>query len=68
MSEERAEYVVNGGSAKMPFECEVCGGKYGTLQQARDCEQACKEHCRQRRITREVLRCVYGEGHALRVE
>ncbi len=54
MSEERAEYVVNGRSAKKAFECEVCGGKHPTLQQARDCEQACKEHCRKRRIEREV--------------
>lgn len=54
MSEEQAEYIVNGRPAKMPFECEVCGGKHPTLQQARDCEQACKEHCRKRRIEREV--------------
>lgn len=28
MSEEQAEYIVNGRPAKMPFECEVCGGKH----------------------------------------
>ena len=54
MSEERAEYVVNGRSTETPFECEVCGGKYATLRQARDCERECKAHCRQRRIEREV--------------
>lgn len=54
MSEERAEYVVNGRSTETPFECEVCGGKYATLQQARDCERECKAHCRKRRIEREV--------------
>ena len=59
MSEERAEYVVNGRSTETPFECEVCGGKYATLRQARDCERECKAHCRQRRIEREVGGRIY---------
>ena len=53
MSEEQEEYVVSGRPTKMPFECEVCGGKHPTLQQASDCEQACKEHCRKRRLAQD---------------
>ena len=53
MSEEQVEYVVNGRSTKTPFECEVCGGKHPTLQQARDCERECKEYCRKRRLAQD---------------